>query len=308
MVTTIPSTTANTDYNYTSVSNLSEGSHTISVLGVYNESGVDEETIKTNAPVEIINFNTGAANVNLPTIASTDVYIGTNGKFVVDNVSSKFTYNVLNNSGHPYVNNTIYQTYLRTPIIVGGASKMIMSHMALTENDYDFAIVEASKDLVNWSPIGTYDEGSYAEWTGVASANVNESLFKSSPLNFTTAFNAGDEVAVRLRLATDEAVAAYGWIIKSIIPDSTLSVADVENRDRVLLVPNPAKESTSLLMPNNKGKVDIYIYDAAGKQVSEFKNSSGYKVDLNVSNLPRGLYLVLVKGSTFNKALKLVKQ
>ena len=30
--------------------------------------------------------------------------LGLMGKFVVNNVSSKFTYNVLNNSEHPYAN------------------------------------------------------------------------------------------------------------------------------------------------------------------------------------------------------------
>ena len=308
LVTTIPSTSANTDYTYTSASDLTEGIHTISVLGVYNEGGIDKETIKSNASVEIINFNAGAANVNLPTIASTDVYIGANGKFVVNNVSSKFTYNVLNNSGHPYANATIYQTYLRTPIIVGGTSKMLMSHMALTEKDYDFAVVEATKDFVTWTPVAVYDEGAYTEWMNVAAASVNENLFKNSSLNLSSIFNAGDEVVVRLRLTTDTADTRYGWIIKSVVPDTTLSVADVENKDRVLLVPNPVKDSTSLLVPNNKGKLDIYIYDASGKLVTFFKNSSGTKVDLDVNNLPKGLYLVLVKGNDFNKSLKLVKE
>ena len=185
---------------------------------------------------------------------------------------------------------------------------MLMSHMALTEKDYDFAVVEATKDFVTWTPVAVYDEGAYTEWMNVAAASVNENLFKNSSLNLSSIFNAGDEVVVRLRLTTDTADTRYGWIIKSVVPDTTLSVADVENKDRVLLVPNPVKDTTSLLVPNNKGKLDIYIYDASGKLVTSFKNSSGTKLDLDVNNLPKGLYLVLVKGNDFNKSLKLVKE
>jgi photosystem II stability/assembly factor-like uncharacterized protein len=308
LVDTITSTLPNTDYTYTSATDLSEGVHKISVRGVYQEAGVDKETTLANATVEIINFNTGAANINIPTFTTSDVYIG-GGKFVVDNVANKFTYNVLNNVGHPYANNTTYSTYLRTPVVVGADSNMTMSHMALTEKDYDFAFVEASKDLVNWDIIGVYDEGAYSGWNQVAASGVSESLFRDSALNLTSKFNTGDEVAIRLRLTTDEADVRQGWYIKSITSNSSLSTVDVSKNKEVFLAPNPAKEKTTVFIPsNNKGYVDVYLYDAAGKLITSVKKVSGEKVDIDVSNLTRGLYLVLVNGDSFKKALKLVKE
>lgn len=306
-VTTISSTLPNTDYNYTSSASFAEGSHTISVSGVYMQNSVEKETIKLNKSVEIVNFGTGVSNVNLPSIATSDVYIGA-GKFVIDNVSGKFGYNVLNNSGHPYLDRTTYQTYLRTPIIVGSTSKMVINHMALTEKDYDFAIVEASKDLQTWTTVGSYDEGTFANWTGVTAANVSETLFNNNSLDFTSKFAAGDEVAVRLRLTSDAATTGYGWIIKSIIPDSALNTKDVSVNNRVLLTPNPAGETTSLMLPDNaKGIVEIYVYDASGRMVTSFKKNASSKVDLDVSKLNKGLYLVLVKTDTIKQALKLIK-
>ena len=307
-VNTISSTLPNTDYTYTSVTDLSEGVHKISVRGVYQQAGVDKETILANANVEIINFNAGAANVNIPTFTTSDVYIG-GGKFVVDKGANKFTYNVLNNVDHPYANNTTYSTYLKTPIVVGANSNMTMSHMALTEKDYDFAYIEASKDLVNWTIIGKYDEGAYAEWNAVAASGVTESLFRDSALNLTSKFNTGDEVAIRLRLTTDVADVRQGWYIKSITSNSSLSTVDISKNKEVFLAPNPAKEKTTVILPsNNKGYVDVYLYDAAGKLITSVKKASGEKVDLDVSNLTKGLYLVLVNGDSFKKALKLVKE
>lgn len=306
-VSTISSTQPNTDYTFTTTSTLSEGTHTISVTGVYGP----KETIKATKPVEIINFNAGSAAIDIPTFTTNDVYIGT-GKFVVDNVSNKFSYNVLNNVGHPYASSTNYQTYVRTPVIIGPASPMTMRHMALTEAGYDYAYVEGSKDLVTWKTLGVYDEASFSNWTTsgtpLTASAVNETLFQNSSLNLS-GFATGDEIAVRLRLTSDSASESYGWLIRSIVPTATLGTSDVTKvEEGIRLVPNPADNLTSILLPsNNKENVDIYIYDASGRQVMSMKKQKGSKVDVDVKGLSKGLYLVLVKTDTQNKALKLIK-
>ena len=307
-VSTITGTSANTNYTFTS-SALTEGTHSISVSGLY--SGGTVETSKTLTTVEIINFKMGAQNVNLPTFATSDVYIEVTGKFVVDNLAGKFAYNVLNNAGHPYADNTNYQTYLRTPIVVGANSIETLTHMAFTEAGYDFAIVEASKDLINWLPVGSYDESSYADWNNVSTAaEVTEAKFKNSVLNFPTKFTIGDEVAVRLRLTTDEAENRYGWIIKSIVPTSSLATSDIVVKgNEILIAPNPALESTYLYLPPNlKGNVSIGIYDASGKLVKSISETATSKININISNFQKGIYLVLVKTEAGNKAIKLMKK
>lgn len=308
-VSTISSTQPNTDYTFTTTSTLSEGNHSISVTGIYANG--TKETIKDTKSFDIINFNSGASTIDVPNFTTNDVYIGA-GKFVVDNVSNKFSYNVLNNVGHPYANSTSYQTYMRTPVVVGPASAMTMRHMALTEGGYDFAYVEGSKDLVNWTTLGVYDEKSFSNWNNggasLSAANVNETLFQNSSLNLS-GFTTGDEIAVRLRLVTDPEVNAYGWLIKSIIPTASLSVKEIgKSEEGIRLVPNPADNVTGIMLPsNNKGDVDVYVYDASGRQVMSLSKQKGPKINMDVKALTKGLYLVLVKTATENKALKLIK-
>ena len=310
-VSTITATTANTDYTFTSAA-LTEGSHTISVSGLY--AGGANETVKSTTNVEIINFNPGKQNVNLPTIASTDVYIGTNGKFVIDNVAAKFPYTVLNNVGHPYADQTTFQTYLRTPIVLGTDSKETITHMAFTEGGYDFAIVEATKDFKNWIPVASYDEGSFpADWNNVTTAaQVNEAKFKNTVLDFAgnPNFASGDEVAVRLRLTSDSNTNRFGWIIKSIVPTSSLATIDsVLKESEILIAPNPVGTDTDLYLPSNlKGNISVGIYDASGKLVKSINQSAAAKININVNNFQKGIYLVLVKTSIGNKALKLMKK
>lgn len=307
-VSTISNTQPNTDYTFIT-GDLTEGIHTISVSGLYN-AGADE-SVKGVGSVEIINFNAGAPSVNIPTFANTDVYIGTAGKFVVDNLSSKFTFNVLNNVGHPYANATNYQTYLRTPIVVNADSKESLTHMAFTEGGYDFAVVEASKDLVNWVPVATYDESSFPEWANVSTAaGVTEAKFKTTILDFPANFNPGDEVAVRFRLTTDPADVRFGWILKSIVPTSTLATdATTAPTNQIAIAPNPATSDTNLYLPAaTKGNVTIGIYDASGKVVKTLTKAAASKINLDVTALQPGLYLVLVKTESGNKALKLLKK
>lgn len=307
-VSTISGTVPNTDYNFTS-SLLTEGNHIISVQGIY---GGTNETVKSPKTVEIINFNSGEEKVTISDFTASDVYIGTDGKFVVDNVDSKFTYNVLNNVGHPYAVNSTFQTYLRTPIIIGADSKQSIKHMVFTEATYDFGIVEASKDLVNWVVVGKYDENSFAEWNGISTAGaVTEDKFKWTTLDFPAKFTTGEEVAVRLRMTSDPAEVRFGWIVKEFIPTSKLLATgekSVEKSD-IFLAPNPTSESTDLYLPSNlKGNVEIGIYDAAGKLVKNLSKAASSKINIDVRAFDTGIYLVLVKTESGNKALKLMKK
>lgn len=304
---TITGLSANTAYTYTTPSALTEGTHSISISGVYD---TDKETAQDKKTVEIINFKAGASNVVINEFAATDIYVGT-GKFVIDKVASKFTYNVLNNSGHPYANSTTYQTYLRTPIIVDANSKLNLKHMALTEAGYDFAVVEASKDLVNWVEVGKYDENSFANWTNVAATDVSESLFQTSVVDLPSKFAVGDEVVIRLRLTTDVADTRYGWIIKS-INEGNLAVDDnhVIGNDEVKVVPNPVVDDINIHLPSSVNElVTVGVYDATGRQIlSVQKKPENNTIQIPFSQANKGMYMIVLKGDKVNKSLKVIKK
>lgn len=315
-VETVTGLSPNTTYTYTTASTLTEGTHSIGVSGVYD---TNKETAQDKKALEIINFNAGASNVVINEFATTDVYVGA-GKFVVDKVASKFTYNVLNNSGHPYANNTTYQTYLRTPIIVGANSKLNLKQIALTEGGdadhptpYDPAIVEASKDLVTWTTVGTYSEDSFANWknngASLVAADVNESLFQTSVIDLSSKFAVGDEVVLRFRLTTDPGTTAYGWIIKS-INEGNLAVGDsVMAGDEVSIAPNPILDDINIYLPASSGWVTVSIYDATGRQIQSVqKKPENNKIQIPFGQASKGMYMIVVKGDKINKSLKVIKK
>ena len=50
------------------------------------------------------------------------------------------------------------------------------------------------------------------------------------------------------------------------------------------------------------------MYDASGRLGKTFNDFASSSIKLNVSNFEKGVYLVLVKTDSGNKALKLIKK
>ena len=72
---------------------------------------------------------------------------------------------------------------------------------------------------------------------------------------------------------------------------TTLSMDEYafENK-KTLLYPNPAKESFTVL--NVPTQSTLYIYDVLGKEVKKVPSSSSTKLKVNVSDLPKGVYVL----------------
>jgi extracellular elastinolytic metalloproteinase len=80
----------------------------------------------------------------------------------------------------------------------------------------------------------------------------------------------------------------------------------------VSIYPNPTRGNITIDLVNAKeliGKVEVELFDLAGRQVlarSQQINAFDKRLNLDVSNLPNGLYSVRVKGRTFLVVEKLV--
>jgi hypothetical protein len=59
----------------------------------------------------------------------------------------------------------------------------------------------------------------------------------------------------------------------------------------VLIYPNPAKAFVKIVLPDNYEATDIILYDRIGRIVKQ----SAYFQTLNVSDLPKGFYIIEVK-------------
>lgn len=75
---------------------------------------------------------------------------------------------------------------------------------------------------------------------------------------------------------------------------------------RVVVYPNPAVDSFKLILPSESknAKTEVSIFDQSGKKVKSFPLADSY----NVSDLPKGMYIIKVNDGQNLKATKLIKK
>jgi PKD repeat protein len=79
-------------------------------------------------------------------------------------------------------------------------------------------------------------------------------------------------------------------------PNAPTALKTTINKALVSMYPNPANSKLTVSIAQNDNSV-ITMYDAIGKQVMQQK-ATGLSTELNVSNLPQGMYFVNVNGTT----------
>ena len=94
---------------------------------------------------------------------------------------------------------------------------------------------------------------------------------------------------------------------KDINPSDNTTNDNIEIKNYALFenYPNPFNPSTTIKyqIPQD-GLVTLKIFDVLGREVktlvNEYKTQGGYSVSFDASNLPSGMYIYQLKGSTFN--------
>ncbi|REC46489.1 T9SS type A sorting domain-containing protein [Chryseobacterium pennipullorum] len=99
------------------------------------------------------------------------------------------------------------------------------------------------------------------------------------------------------------------WSIDDIsVTDGTLSVSEARVKDDNLLVyPNPVSESFRIDLPKSysKNNTRVSIIDMSGKQIKTFE--SGSKESYEVSDLPKGVYFIVISDNK-NKIMKKIEK
>jgi len=81
-----------------------------------------------------------------------------------------------------------------------------------------------------------------------------------------------------------------------------------DNRDDILSVyPNPANEKVFIKTPTNSYNNKISIYTLTGEWIKEV-NSTQLITEIDISNLPDGIYLIKLKTNEGSRVAKLIKQ
>jgi len=301
----------NTGVTYTyETTDLSEGKHTVGVQ-LFAEISNNQTTVK-EVEFDVIDFENPSQSVGITEFKSSDIY-DTSAVFNVDNMGGLVTNSVLNNSDHPYSDQTEYRTILKKPLIITQANKnFTYEDMAIIEpyttnlsdlnSFYDFVLIEATTDLQNWTILDKYDSRRFQEWLDEfdkgANATANDNLFKSQTISLTdNGFSIGQTVVFRFSLITDQAANSFGWAIRS-IEGATASIEDVIKEVKLFSVyPTVSNGNFTIYAKSLLGKSKVKLIDVTGKSVyeSSLDFSNNEKQEISV-NLNAGIYFVKLIG------------
>ncbi len=96
------------------------------------------------------------------------------------------------------------------------------------------------------------------------------------------------------------------WIVKT---DANGIIGVDENqflRNEVLLYPNPAKDKVTIKL-TQPSDTEVVVYSITGEQVLSKKVLSGSNFQINIEQLPKGMYLVQLKMKDTFITKKLIK-
>jgi photosystem II stability/assembly factor-like uncharacterized protein len=239
-------------------------------------------------------------------------------------------------SPHNYAINRNYTAVLLTPIIVG-TTKATLQYQDIAivepgddgsvfgdENFWDYVIVEATADQgKTWKPLAPgYDARDDAAWLS-AFNNAQPgtpAMFRPRTLNLRNTFNPGDQIVIRFRLYSDEAVVGWGWALDNLVIDNVTSVAEKSplptSFDLAQNYPNPFNPSTKIkyALPKN-ADVKLVVYNSFGQKVrtllDEKKEAGFHEIDWDGRNdfgltVATGVYFYKLVTKEYVRTLKML--
>jgi len=110
-----------------------------------------------------------------------------------------------------------------------------------------------------------------------------------------------------------DATPITGFVLRvyAVDPNTTVAVADlISQTDGITVYPNPSAGEFNLTIKEMNGLVSYSVYDTKGSQVhyNSFVVQNGVQETLNLSELPAGLYTMVLNTPAGHFTQKLVKQ
>lgn len=303
-------------YTY-SIPDLDEGIYEISLQG---EAEDGRTSAMDMGELVIINYNEPQSLVQIETFQNSDVF-NYLGEFEINDLDGSISQEALNNSDHPYLDNAVYRTTLRTPIIITeNYPTFFYEDVALVEPGdaggiYDYVVIEGSTDLQNWDQLDIYDATRFNEWvaeynTGI-NAEITDDLFREQSIPLLQTYSEGQTVVLRFSLITDPFVTSYGWAIRSINKDVQLSIEDdILTANDIIIYPTITQSSIKLVSKLPKKGITVEIYSMSGQQIKN-ENLDLYSnaYDIPLTNLSTGMYFVRVlQNGSILKTQKIIKK
>ncbi len=247
-------------------------------------------------------------------------------------ISDKFDNTYAINSDHPYPQRIDYTYTLKYPVIVMADDKMsVMTYEDIAfveegepgsvfgdEEFYDYVVVEASKDGIEWLPLADGYDIRYSEkWGDDENATPSPDMFVSHNINFQDTFAPGDTILIRFRLFSDPYTVGWGWVIDNVnIQQDGSGIFNRVNSSEgdVWVTPNPATDKFVLgLDSRQNGEILVKVYDLSGKLLSEdkfIKDRQKWTHRYSVSGWSPGVKIinVFVGSERYSKKIVIRKQ
>ena len=181
------------------------------------------------------------------------------------------SYSLTDTPGGNYQNNRNTSAALIVPAELTAYPTLEFDHICITEDDFDFGIVEISTDFgTHWTELASYDMGDHPGWSD-GSPSASDWVHESIDLNPYV----GKKVRIRFRLITDASVVEDGWYVDNVTisnPEcrSVTAVGDEPARRPLLALrgANPFRGDLRFAVhgaPGQTGEVDLY--DVSGRRV-----------------------------------------
>lgn len=228
-------------------------------------------------------------------------------------------------SVHPYIDNSNSTAQLTVAIEVASENATFKyDDIAIVEPGdagvafgavefWDYVIVEATKDGVNWVPLEDgYDSNYDATWTDRFSTSTSPTSadFVSHEINLLDVFEAGDVIFLRFRLFSDANATGWGWAIDNIAiqkeeEEEVTGFKDLvlDNQLAIRAYPNPVAEQTTLefYMPQS-GNAQLKMVDLNGRTIFENKldnlNQGLNSTQWSRVGLEQGIYILELKSNS----------
>ena len=188
------------------------------------------------------------------------------------------TYSLTDSPIGNYPDNEDVSAALLEPTELTGYTKLEFDQICITEDDFDFGIVEVSTDFgTSWAELARYDMGDHPGWSD-GSASPADWVHESIDLSAY----AGKKVRVRFRLSTDPGVNFDGWYLDNItVSDSRCrSVTAVGDDPRPLPLlalkgSNPFRGALQFSIHAPAGTdAQVDLYDVSGRHVRRLWSGS----------------------------------
>ncbi len=222
-------------------------------------------------------------------------------------------------SPHPYPENSDLYLTLKYPIIVSENSDLAFIKyydIAFLEEGevgsvypeqafYDYMVVEATKDGINWEALSLgYDFSYNSAWSNEENVYTNTPSAKDYVdhfINLYDKFEAEDTILIRFKLHSDPYSVGWGWALDSLrIQENSSNVQDnIKTEFDVNVYPNPVINNNLTVHFDDiyVGAFDVELYDSSGKEVfkqSYLKNTHRFEQQVNFHQIPMGIYLMKV--------------